>query len=148
MLIRRITRIAFPLLAITAGALFLSACHGRHACGWGGSPEKRAEHITKRISKELDLTAEQKTKLEKIKTDILARKSEFTNIHGGLKEMFLGQIRSPSVDKDKLNQGFEEREAKVKELRTFLISEFAEFHGMLDASQKEKLASKMQGYCR
>jgi uncharacterized membrane protein len=147
MLVRRIFRFAFPVLAITAGALFLSGCRGRH-CGWNASPEQKADHIAKRIAKELDLTAEQRTKLDKIKADILARKGEFTAVHAGFREVALGQIRSASVDQAKLNQSFEEREAKIKELRGFLVAEFAEFHAMLDSTQREKLASRLERHCR
>jgi Spy/CpxP family protein refolding chaperone len=143
MLVRRMLRFAFPVLAITAGALFLSGCRGRH-CGWHASPEEKADHITKRIAKELDLRPEQKTKLDKIKTDILARKADFQAVHAGFREIALGQIRSASVDQAKLNQNLEEREAKIKELRTFLVAEFAEFHAMLDPAQREKLASKLE----
>ncbi len=148
MLLRRISKIAFPLLAITAGALFLSGCHGHGGFCMRSSPEKRAEHITKRIGKELDLTDAQKAKLDKIKNDILARKGEFSAVHAGLQDVFMTQLRSETVDQGKLNQSFEEREAKMKELRGFLITEFAEFHAMLDASQREKLAGKLQEYCR
>ena len=147
MLARRFFRFAFPVLAITAGAIFLSGCHRRH-CGWNASPEEKANHITKKIAKELDLTAEQKTKLDKIKADILARKGEFTAVHAGLKETLMGQIRAPSVDQSKLNQGLEDREAKIKELRGFMVAEFAEFHAMLDSAQREKLASKLERHCR
>jgi Spy/CpxP family protein refolding chaperone len=143
MLARRFLRIAFPVLAVTAGALFLAGCRGRH-CGWSASPEEKADRITKRVAKELDLTAEQKTKLDKIKTDILARKAEFTAVHAGLRETLLGQIRAPSVDQARLNQGLEDREAKMKELRGFMVAEFAEFHAMLDSTQREKLASKLE----
>jgi Spy/CpxP family protein refolding chaperone len=147
MIARRFLRFALPVLAITAGAIFLSGCHRRH-CGWNASPEDKANHIAKKISKELDLTAEQKTKLDKIKADVLARKGEFTAVHAGLKEILLGQIRSASVDQAKLNQGLEDREAKLKELRGFMVAEFAEFHAMLDPAQREKLAAKLERHCR
>ncbi|MDB5103524.1 MAG: hypothetical protein JWP91_1213 [Fibrobacteres bacterium] len=150
MLARRFFRFAFPVLAITAGALFLAGCRGRH-CGWNSSPEAKADHIAKRVAKELNLTAEQKSKLDKIKADILSRKGDFQAVHAGLKETLLGQIRSPSVDQAKLNQGLEDREAKIKELRSFMVAEFAEFHAMLDSAQREKLAShleRMERHCR
>lgn len=147
MIVRRFFRFAIPVLAITAGAVFLSGCHRGH-CGWGGSPEKKADHIAKKIAKELDLTADQKAKLDKIKGDILARKGEFTAVHAGLKETLLGQIRASSVDQGKLNQGLEDREAKIKELHGFMVAEFAEFHAMLDPAQREKLATKLERHCR
>lgn len=147
MLVRRFFRFAFPVIAITAGAIFLSGCHRGH-CGRNASPEKKADHIAKKIAKELDLTPDQKTKLDKIKADILARKGEFTAVHAGLQETLMGQIRSPSVDQSKLNQSLEDREAKIKELRGFMVAEFAEFHAMLDSTQREKLATKLERHCR
>lgn len=143
MMIRRFLRFAFPVVAIAAGAMFLAGCRGRH-CGWNASPEEKADRITKRIAKELDLRPEQKTKLDKIKTDILARKADFKGVHAGLREMALGQIRASTVDVAKVNQSLDEREAKIKELRTFMVAEFVEFHDMLDSTQREKLASKLE----
>jgi Spy/CpxP family protein refolding chaperone len=147
MLVRRIFRFALPVLALTAGAILFSGCHRNH-CGWGSSPEKKADRIAKHIAKELDLTAEQRTKLDKIKADILARKGEFTAVHAGLRETLLGQIRAAAVDTSKLNAGLDDREAKIKELRGFMVAEFAEFHAMLDSTQREKLASKLEKHCR
>jgi Spy/CpxP family protein refolding chaperone len=147
MVIKRIFRFAFPVLAVTAGALLLSGCRGRH-CGWNSSPEQKADKIVKRIAKELDLRPEQKTKLDKIKTDILARKADFQAVHAGFRELALGQIRAATVDTAKLNQGLEEREAKIRDLRGFLVAEFTEFHDVLDSAQREKLASKLERHCR
>ena len=147
MLVRRMFRFAFPVLAITAGALFLAGCRGRH-CGWNSSPEQKADRIVKKIASELDLRPEQKTKLDKIKADILARKADFSAVHAGFRELALGQIRAATVDQAKLNQGLEDREAKMKDLRGFLVGEFTEFHDMLDSTQREKLASKLERYCR
>lgn len=146
MLVRRILRFALPVAALTAGAMLMSGCHKNHGCS--RSPEDKAAWISKRIGKELDLTPEQKTKLDKIKGDILARKADFQSVHAGLKEMALGQIRSGSVDQAVINQGFDDREAKMKELRTFMVAEFAEFHAMLDPAQREKLAAKLEKHCR
>ncbi len=147
MVVRKIFRFAFPVLAITAGAFFLSGCRGRH-CGWNSGPEQKADWIVKRIAKELDLRPEQKTKLDKIKVDILARKADFQAVHAGLSELAMGQLRAASVDQAKLNQGLEDREAKIKELRGFLVAEFTEFHDVLDSAQREKLASKLERHCR
>ena len=147
MIVRRFLRFAFPVLAITAGAVFLSGCHRGH-CSRNSSPEDKADHIAKKIAKELDLTEAQKTQLDKIKADILARKGEFTAVHDGLKETLLGQIRSASVDQSLLNRSLEDREAKIRDLRGFMVAEFAEFHAMLDSAQREKLAAKLERHCR
>jgi hypothetical protein len=140
-------RIAFPVAAIAAGTLLFAGCRGHH-CGWNASPEEKADRIAKRVAKELDLRPDQKAKLDKIKGDILARKDEFRAVHAGLRETLLGQIRATAVDQARLNRSLDEREAKFKELRGFLVAEFTEFHGMLDSAQREKLASKLERHCR
>lgn len=144
--VRRLLRFVIPATILAAGAVLLSGCHRGH-CSWS-SPEEKAARVTKKIGKELDLTGEQKAKLDKIKTDILARKDEFKSLHAGLHELALGQLRSGSVDQAVINQGFEDREAKMKELRTFMVAEFAEFHAMLEPAQREKLAAKLEKHCR
>ena len=143
MLFKRFTRFAFfPLFAVTAGALLLSGCH--HRRGWHSSPEDKADWLTKRLGKELDLSPDQKAKLDKIKGEILARKQDFRALHDGIHKEALSQLRAGSVDEAGLNQSLEAREAKAKELRAFLVSEFAQFHALLDAGQREKLASRME----
>ncbi len=146
MLVRRFSKFAFPLVAIAAGAFLLAGCHGRH-CGWKNRPEQKAEHIVKRLAKELDLNEDQKTKLDKIKTEILLRKADFKVVHSGIHDEIFSQLKASSVDQGKLNQAFEDREAKMKELRTFLISEFAEFQAILTPNQREKLVAKLQEFC-
>jgi hypothetical protein len=146
MLFTPFARFAFPFLAVAAGALLLSGCHGHH--GRHGSPEDKAEWITRRLAKELDLTEAQKSRLDKVKGDVLARKDDFRALHAGFHQDVLSQLRAGSVDEAGLNRSLEEREAKVREMRTFLVSEFAEFHGILDAGQREKLAARLESMGR
>lgn len=147
MLVRRIARFAFaPLLLVGLGALFLGGCRGR--CGWHSSPEERADRIAKRIASKLDLNAQQRAGLDKIKTDILARRADFKAMHGGFKEELAAQFRAGSIDKTKLNASLQAREAKEQELRAFLVDELAEFHALLDSTQRAKLAAKIESHCR
>jgi uncharacterized membrane protein len=149
MMVRRFFRYAFPLAALAVGALALSGCH--RSCGWKSTPEEKANHIAKKLASELDLSSEQKLKLDKIKLDLLGRKGEFQAVHAGMKDMLLGQLRSGSADTAAINKGLEDREAKLKEMRGFLVAEFAEFHAMLNPDQREKLAvrlEKMGRHCR
>ena len=141
MKVRRILKFALPIAALAAGALMLSGCH--RGCGWKSSPEEKADYIAKKMASELNLNAEQKLKLDKIKSDLLARKADFTAIHAGFKDMLLGQFRAATLDTAKVNAGLDEREAKMKELRGFLVAELAEFHAMLDSTQREKLAARL-----
>lgn len=145
MLTRRIFRFAPAVLAVAAGAILLAGCRGHH-CRWNASPEEKADKVAKRITKALDLTAEQKGKLDAIKADILARKGDFSALHEGFHADILGQVRAGAVDEDQMNQSLEQREAKAKELRAFLVGKFAEFHAVLDAGQREKLAARIESH--
>jgi len=150
MMVRRFFRYVFPLAALAAGALALSGCHHR-CCGWKSTAEDKANHIAKKLASELDLSADQKLKLDKIKLDLLGRKGEFQAVHAGMKDLLLGQLRAGSVDTSAVNKGLDDREAKMKEMRGFLVAELAEFHAMLNPAQREKLAvrlEKMAGHCR
>jgi periplasmic protein CpxP/Spy len=146
---RRFFRFAVPVVALTGAAFLLSGCHRR--CGWQHSPQERADWAAKKIASELGLDAGQKAKLDTIKAALLAREADFKAVHAGLKEMLIGQIRAGSVDSAALDKGLEEREAKMKDLRGFVIAEFAEFHALLTPAQREKLAAKlekMDHHCR
>lgn len=148
MMVRRFFRYAFPLAALAISALALSGCHSR--CGGGSTPEKKADHIAKKLASKLDLSDEQKLKLDKIKLDLLGRKGDFQAIHGGMKDLLLGQLRAGTVDTSAISQGWDDREAKMKEMRGFLVAEFSEFHAMLTPAQREKLAvhlEKMGRHC-
>lgn len=145
MIVRRIFRFAPAILAVTAGALFLAGCN-RH-CGWHSkSPEEKAEKVTKRIASELDLNEAQRAKLDAIKDDILAHKADFGSLREGFRGEMLGQIRAESVDAAKLNGDLEQREAKAKELRAFMVAKFAEFHAILEPAQRERLASRIESH--
>lgn len=145
MLTRRIFRFAPAILAVAAGTFLLAGCRGHH-CGWNASPEEKADKVVKRVAKELDLTADQKSRLDGIKNDILARKGDFSALHEGFHADILGQIRAGTVDVDQMNQSLEQREAKAKELRAFLVGKLAEFHAVLDAGQREKLAAHIESH--
>ena len=123
-------------LAITAG------CHSPRA-DWH-SPEKRAEWIVERTSKELNLNEQQRAKLNSIKNDILAKRNDFESIHSGILDEVLSEVKSETLNQEKLNKAFESREAKFKEMRSFLVSKFAEFHDMLNAEQRVKLSERLE----
>ncbi len=140
----RFLRIGLPLMALGAGAMFLIGCRGRF-CSWKCSPEDKADYVVKKLSKELNLSGDQRVKLDRIKTDLMARKADFQSLHAGLRDELLSQLRASKVDPEKLNQSLDSREAKMKELRGFLVGEFAQLHDMLDSTQREKLAGYVQG---
>jgi len=53
------------------------------------------------------------------------------------------QVKAENIDEEKLNALFAEKEMQFREMRTFLISKFTEFHEVLTANQRAELAEKM-----
>jgi Spy/CpxP family protein refolding chaperone len=143
MMVRRFFRFLPALAVVAAGTVFLAGCRHGH-CGWGGTPEQKAEKVAKRIASELDLNESQRAKLDVIKDDLLARKDDFRSLREGFHGLLVGQMRSNAVDQSAMNGDIEQREAKAKELRAFLVQKFAEFHAVLEPAQRERLAARME----
>ncbi|MBN2090292.1 Spy/CpxP family protein refolding chaperone [candidate division KSB1 bacterium] len=142
----KILIIGLLLLSIVVGVFFMSGCR-RHACTFHqASPEKRAEWMVKRISSELDLNESQKKEVNRIKDEILAKKKGYHNDHHQIYETVLAQVKGEKVDEVLLNQLFQDKEAQFKEMRSFMISKFAEFHKILTPVQREKLAKRMNEF--
>jgi Spy/CpxP family protein refolding chaperone len=132
------------ILLILTGSLIIAGC-GRHRFH-RASPEKKAEWVVKKITKELDLDEQQQTKLNQIKTELLDKHKDFKGMHGELFSELRDQISSSQIDQDKLNTLFMEKEDQFREMHTFAISKFAEFHSMLTPEQRNKLVEHMDKF--
>jgi len=132
-------------LLLLVGIIFFTGCkryfcHGRHC----NSPEKHGKKIVKKISKELDLSEGQISKLETIKDEVMAKKADFRGLKEGVFDEILWQTKSETVDKDRIDALFNKKEEEFKEMRNFMTTKYIEFHDMLNQDQREKLAAKME----
>lgn len=112
---------------------------GRH-CFRHATPERRADHAVKMISRELDLNEAQRAKLGEIKTQVLAKFREMKAENAGMHQEVLAMLKSPSLSRDQLNRIAEKHEEGMRRLKPFIIDRIVEFHGMLTPEQKNKLA--------
>lgn len=108
--------------------------------------ERRAGWIVEKISDELNLNEAQKSTVNRIKTEVLAKQGEFKDLYAGIVDEVLLQVKSDKVDQESINKSFQAREAKLKELRSFAVEKFAEFHGVLTPKQRKQLADKIEQY--
>jgi Spy/CpxP family protein refolding chaperone len=122
-------------------AIFMTRCssHRFHS----QSPEKKAEWVVQKISNELDLDDNQKTKLDEIKSEVLAKHRNFSGVKSELWDEVYNQVHSEKIDEEKLNTLFAKKEAQFQDMRVFSVGKFAEFHAMLTPEQRDKLAEKM-----
>lgn len=106
--------------------------------------EEKADWVVEKISKELELTQDQRAKLTAIKRDILGKKDLIESWkYGEIFDEALAQIKTESLDKGKLNTMLAQLEAKRTELRTLLVNKAAEFHAVLTPQQRTKAVEKL-----
>ncbi len=134
----------FSKLAIVAmlifGGIAFTACKHHPP-----SFDKIAEFVTKRLTKELDLNENQKTILEKLKNEVLAKRKEL-QVHGPgfMPKEMVEEIRKDKIDEAKAIKHFESESAKHVAFRSFILKKFTEFHASLTPEQRNKLADLIQ----
>ncbi len=123
-------------------AMLFSSCGHRPWCQ--ASPEDRTNFMVERISRELALTKDQKTKLVKIKDEILVKGKEMRKTRSGVIERIIGEVKKDKFDTDAVNGDLDNAQAKMKEMRVFMVAKAAEFHAVLTPGQRTRLAANME----
>jgi Spy/CpxP family protein refolding chaperone len=124
----------FVFLASTAGCRHFKAMR----CGPYGFSD-HIETITKKISKDLDLTDEQKNHLNTIKGEItikfLDQKKHMAEMLTAIRE----EIQKDSVDRNHLEKLSDSQKQFRDDMHRFMLDKFEEFHAMLTKEQRIKL---------
>jgi Spy/CpxP family protein refolding chaperone len=112
------------------------------------TPEQRAERAVQHLVTTLKLDAAQTAKLEKIKEEFLAKRSDMLKMRqetmNDLKEMMM----SPQLDQARLNARTEKIQAQTSDLIRFISAKFEELHDILTPEQRSKLAVEMEKHAR
>lgn len=141
----RIKNILFPVFALILGLTFASAQSDDDPHGMGSGmrnmdPQKMADRITEKLAKELNLNADQKTKLHQLIADGMEQMKEMRPMQGEMHGELMKQMRSASLDTAAINKEFETRQEKMRAMHAMHIQHFAELHAMLTPEQRNKLA--------
>ena len=110
------------------------------------TPAERADRITAHVAKELDLTADQKTKLDAMKVEILDKITKLHADKAAMKAEALALVKSDRISESDVNALIEKREAKWRELKPVVVDMLVDFHNMLTPEQRIKLAEKMESF--
>src|SRR5581483_107689 len=110
------------------------------------TPEQRAEWMAKKITRELNLNDEQKTKLEAVKQEFLSVRSQMQGQHDAMFTEGLAQVRSERIEEAKMLQLFQQHQEQVTQLAPSVLSKIAEFHASLTPEQRVKAAEGLQEF--
>ncbi len=122
---------------VLAAVVFASGCSRK-------SPEQRADRMMGEIAAKLDLNDRQKEKINEIKQEFLARVPAMQQTRQETFDQMITLMRSPSIDKNRLNQLAARNRASADDLISFIFAKYAEFHDVLTPEQREKAADQME----
>ncbi len=130
-------RVAIGAL-ILAGALVGAGCH-RHY-----TPAERADSMTGKIAKHLDLDEQQKVKLVVVKNEVLVVRVESEQERKATMEEVIAQVQSERLDQAKLTRLFEQHQAGQTRLMQRVLPKLADWHATLRPEQKAEAVEHLR----
>ena len=115
---------------VLAGALVGAGCHRHH------TPSERADWMTSKIAKHLDLDDQQKAKLMAVRDEMVAARAESQQEHKAIMDDVIAQVKSDRLDQAKLTQLMERHQAEQKRVMQRLLPKAADWHATLRPEQK------------
>ena len=123
---------------VLAGALVGAGCHRHH------TPSERADWMTGKIAKHLDLDDQQKAKLAVVKDEVIAARAESRQEHKAIMEDVIAQVQSDRLDQSKVAQLFERHQAGQTRLMQRVLPKVAEWHATLRPDQKAEAVEHLR----
>jgi len=133
-----ISIIVFFLIVAVAGITFAKKMGRMHEDPIGFMIEK--------MTKDLDLTADQKTQVDKIKDEIKTKMDAKKQDHKQSAEDFSNLFRQSTLDKQQLLDLESRREQDRADMKSFMADELVKFHDLLTQSQRDKVADKIKEF--
>ena len=123
---------------VLAGALVGAGCHRHH------TPSERADWMTGKIAKHLNLDDQQKAKLAVVKDEVIAARAESQQEHRVIMEDVIAQVQSDRLDQSKVAQLFERHQAGQTRLMQRVLPKVAEWHATLRPDQKAEAVEHLR----
>jgi Spy/CpxP family protein refolding chaperone len=130
-------RVAIGTLVL-AGALVGAGCHRHH------TPAERADWMTNKIAKHLDLDDQQKAKLMVVRDEMVAARAESQQEHKVIMEEVIAQVQSDRLDQAKLAQLMDRHQAEQKRLMQRVLPKVADWHATLRPEQKAEAVEHLR----
>ncbi len=143
------------IVGLTSVALIgfaFTGCHhrepGAHPFGLSGywTPEKKVEFIKERIAEKLDLTEDQKSTLDRIGSEMVAKREQMQAERQAFRSQFMDEIQKEHVDADALKSLFESKLPVIQDLMSMAAENIAEFHSILTPEQRATLIAEIESH--
>ncbi len=131
---KRTLWIALPLVAVLGIGV---AAAGFKQYGGHHNPER----MVQRISDRLDLTPEQKDKLEVVKEALVESRDSLRQERADTIEQIIAEVEKPEMNEDRIMAMIEERKSKIDVIAPRMVGPVIEFHKSLDDEQREKIVN-------
>jgi len=123
---------------VLAGALVGAGCHRHH------TPSERADWMTGKIAKHLDLDDQQKAKLIAARDEMVAARAESRQEHKAIMEDIIAQVKSDRLDQAKLTELMDRHQAEQKRLMQRVLPKVTEWHATLRPDQKAEAVEHLR----
>ncbi len=132
----------------TLGGLVTYAMAGGSSCGkHGGMHGKKIERMVERMSSKLDLTSDQKTKLEAVKVMMQTNMEERRQQQRPAQAM-MSLLGEDMLDQEKAIAMINERAQKMQDKAPEMIKTIAAFTDTLNAEQRAKVQKMMERFTK
>ena len=96
------------------------------------------------IAEKLDLTADQKAAVEKIKDQIKEKMDAKKGNREEMMDEFANEFKKDNMDRNKLKEMDQQREQNMQEMKNFMMDKMIEFHDILTPEQRIKAVDAMK----
>ena len=122
-----------------SGALIFTGCRSH-------SREHKAEFMVDYIAETIDATDEQRTQLDGIKDEFVAKAKEMHAQKEAMHAAFIAELHKEEISRETLNGLIDQKRAQMDEFINLAMDRLIEFHRTLSAEQREKLVTKIEYY--
>lgn len=99
-----------------------------------------------KVAKDLNLTDQQKTDVEKIREEIKQKIESKRTKHEDSFDEFENLFKSDNLNKDALKQLAQKHETDREEMKEFFLEELVKFHSLLTPEQRNSVTEKMRDF--
>jgi len=97
-----------------------------------------------KVTKDMNLTDQQKADIEKIKQEIKAKRETMKKDRGSKMDDFANAFKQDKLDKETLKSIDQKQEANRQDMKDFMMDELIKFHDVLTPDQRSQVAEKMK----